>query len=136
MTNSDLTNLVLDKKYACLLELIDANKEDKILVIGTGVCPKIEFFLSSKYDCTDITSGDIDKSNVENGKLLLPKFEFMHLDAQKRFKFKNNSFDKIIFTDVLEHLKDEKIALQEIRRILFINIFLGFFTQISFFKKR
>ncbi len=108
----------LDERNKIIIEFISPRKEDKILVIGTGVFPKIEYILFHLYKCNNITSGDIDKRNIENGRKILPKLKFVYLDAQKRFPFKDNHFDKIIFTEVLEHLKDENAALSEIRRVL------------------
>ena len=107
-----------DGKTKRLLEFIACKKSDRILVVGTGVYPKIEEILSKKFGCNNITSGDIDRTNVKKGKKLLPELAFLVLDAQEEFPFKAESFDKIIFTDVLEHLSNERIALQEISRVL------------------
>lgn len=109
---------LLDEKNKRTLELTSPKTTDKILVIGTGVYPKIEFFLNKLYKCKNITSGDIEKPNIQNAKKQLPQLKFIYLDAQKKFPFKDKSFDKIIFTDVLEHLLNETIALSEIQRIL------------------
>ena len=105
----------LDKRSKKLLELIDARKKDKILVIGTGVFPKIEYFLKDKVK--NITSVDIDKKNLENAKKILLKVDFRFLNAEKKFNL-NQEFDKVIFTEVLEHLRNEENALSEINRIL------------------
>ncbi len=107
----------LDEKYRRILRFIDAKPENEILVIGTGVFPKIELFLFNKK-CRNITSGDINKKNIDNGKKVLPELKFVFLDAQKKFPFRNKRFDKIVFTEVLEHLKNESFALSEIKRVL------------------
>ncbi len=109
---------LLDGKNKKLLEFINPKKQDKILVIGTGVYPKIEQILFEKYGCKKIVSGDIEKVNIKNARKILPELKFVRLDAQKELEFKKNSFDKIIFTDVLEHLKNQRIILREISRIL------------------
>ena len=113
--------IVLDEKHKRVLDFISPKREDKILVIGTGVYPKIEKFLYEKFKCEKITSGDIDKKNIENGKNLFPKLNFIYLDAQKRFELKDNTFDAVVMTEVLEHLKYEKIVLGEIKRVLHKN---------------
>lgn len=108
----------LDERTKRILEFISPKKADKILVIGTGVYPRIEYILFNSFKCKNITSGDIDLKNIRNAEKLLPQLKFVYLDAQKKFPFKNNSFDKVILTEVLEHLNDENIALSEIRRVL------------------
>lgn len=109
---------LLDERTKQLIKLINPYKDDRILVVGTGVFPKIEYFLFKNYSCRQIVSGDINKKNIENGKKVLPEVTFIKLDAQERVPFENSVFDKVIFTEVLEHLKCEKIALTEIRRVL------------------
>jgi len=109
---------ILDEKYKRLLEFTEPKISDEILVVGTGVFPKIEFFLYNEFKCREITSGDINKKNIINGKKILPELKFVFLDAQKKFLFKDEHFDKVIFTEVLEHLKDENLTLKEIRRVL------------------
>ncbi len=108
----------LDEKNKRLLEFIHPNKKDRILVIGTGVFPKIEFFLFHNYKCRNIISGDISKKNIKNAKEILPELKFIFLDAERKFPFKDKSFDKVIMTEVLEHLTKEDKVLEEIRRVL------------------
>ncbi|MDP3966159.1 MAG: class I SAM-dependent methyltransferase [archaeon] len=110
--------IYLDERNKRINELINPSKKDKVLIIGTGVSPKTEFFLSKLYNCYNIVSGDIDRKNIENGKKFLPEVDFIYLDAQKTFPFKKETFDKIVMTEVLEHLKREKFVLKEIQRIL------------------
>ena len=108
----------IDERDKRILEFIDPGKNNKILIIGTGVFPKVEYILFNNFQCKDITSGDIDKKNIENGKEILPELNFIYLDAQKKFPFKASTFDRVILTEVLEHLNDEYMALSEIRRVL------------------
>lgn len=108
----------LDGRHKKILEFVGPEKDSKILVIGTGVFPRTEYFLTKKYECKNITTGDIDKWNLASGRKILPNAQFLELDAQKRFPFKDDSFDRVVFTEVLEHLEDENIALNEIKRVL------------------
>jgi len=57
----------------------------------------------------------------------LPNVNFVKADLEKKLKYKNNSFDKIIFLDVLEHLANRDQILGEIKRILKSDglLFLG-----------
>ncbi len=53
--------------------------------------------------------------------------KFVKTDLEKKINYKNNSFDKIIFLDVLEHLANRDQILGEIKRILKSDglLFLG-----------
>lgn len=48
-------------------------------------------------------------------------------DLEQKLKFRKTSFDKVLFLDVLEHLKNRDQILEEIRRVLIPNglLFLG-----------
>lgn len=113
-----IKTLTPDKKHKRIIEFIEPNPKDKILVIGTGIFPKTEFWLFHSFKCRNIVSGDIDEKNIINGKRMLPELEFIILDAQKRFPFEKEMFDKVILIEVLEHLKDDAFTLQEIKRVL------------------
>lgn len=43
---------------------------------------------------------------------------FKKIDLEKPLTFKNASFDKVLFLDVLEHLKKRDQALEEVKRVL------------------
>jgi ubiquinone/menaquinone biosynthesis C-methylase UbiE len=55
----------------------------------------------------------------------------------RKLPFKNNSFDKIISSDVFEHIKEDKKALKELLRVVRINgfILLTFPSNNKFNKK-
>ena len=109
---------VIDERSKRILEFIEPRPKDKILIIGTGVFPKIEWFLFKKFNCKSIISTDIDEKNLINGKKVLPELEFKKIDAERKFPFPERNFDKVIFTEVLEHLKDDVGALNTIHRLL------------------
>lgn len=116
-----MQEVVINQREKRIVELISPKKEDKILVIGTGVFPRIEYILNKKLGIKKIISGDIDFNNVQNAKAILPDLIFMQIDAEKPLPFPNGSFDKIVFTEVLEHINNEDVALTEIHRILKSN---------------
>ncbi|MBU0978121.1 MAG: class I SAM-dependent methyltransferase, partial [Nanoarchaeota archaeon] len=61
---------------------------------------------------------DIDKDNLDRAREILPELNFLYANAQKKLPFENREFDVVVMTEVLEHLKDERLILKEIRRVL------------------
>ena len=63
--------------------------------------------------------------------------KFVKTDLEKKIKYKNNSFDKIIFLDVLEHLANRDQILDEIKRVLKPSglLFLGVPNKETSWKK-
>lgn len=59
----------------------------------------------------DISRRTIEEKNIKNVK-------FIEGNLEKKLSFKNKSFDKVIFLDVLEHLIKRDQILSEIHRIL------------------
>lgn len=99
-------------KAAHVLEYLRPSSGDKILDIGCG----LGFFLNTLAR-RGVQGFGIDFSQKS---LTLAKGMTSGLFAQgdaQVLPYRDNSFDKIIFTDVIEHVFDDRAALQEIVRI-------------------
>jgi len=85
----------------------------KTLLIGSG----INQVKSVKEKCTAI---DISQKYLDAARRFRPKNIYVKADVQN-MPFKNNFFDKIIFTHVLEHVGNPIKAISEIRRVMKIG---------------
>ncbi len=86
-------------------------KWNRILDVGCGTGANgLEF--SKNYDYTGIDS------NPEAIKFSKNTLKNVCLMNAENLKFKRNSFSAVLYLDVLEHLKNERIALKSIRNIL------------------
>lgn len=96
------------------LELIKKyiNKTDKILEIGCG-----SGNLLKELDCDNIYGIDISSGMVNECKKILPKGKFSVGDAEN-LHFKNNTFDKVIISEVLYYLPDLNKSINEAFRVL------------------
>lgn len=65
----------------------------------------------------DIAKHFIDAGNSFTREHGVSNTEFVHVDAEK-LPFPDNSFTKIICSEVVEHLVDPEVLLSEIRRVL------------------
>lgn len=95
-------------------------KSDKVLDIGCGV-GKDAVIISQKVK--EVVATDIDLKSLSIARKLISEKNIVNVktqkvDSNKRLPFKNNYFDKVVCSDVLEHLKRRKFALSEIRRVL------------------
>lgn len=108
-------------EYPWFLKYIE--KSDNVLDIGCAngsntiecsrACKKVIGF---DYDenSLKIARNRIERNNIKNIKII------KH-DAEKRFPFHKNQFDKILFLDTLEHLNKRDFVLNEVRRVLKTN---------------
>ncbi|MFH1606046.1 MAG: methyltransferase domain-containing protein [Nanoarchaeota archaeon] len=96
------------------LKAISKQKKLKILIIGVGVPDNEELFFLKKY-------GDLFL--IDNNKQV---FDFINRQTYKEKKisncqpipYKDYSFDVILCSDVLEHIKHHDIVIKEIYRVL------------------
>lgn len=96
------------------------NKNDVILDMG---CDTGQHSISAAIKVKKIVAVD---SNREALKIALKRakennlknIKFEVQDAERKLKFEDNCFTTILCLDVLEHLKNEKLAMKEIKRIL------------------
>lgn len=73
--------------------------------------------ISKKYPKASYYGIDIYDKGIGFAKKKYPKFEFRVADAHK-IPYKNNFFDLIVCTEVLEHVDDPRAVLLEIKRVL------------------
>lgn len=87
----------------------------RILDYGCGYgtfTHKLEFKNKKVYGC------DIDKERIKIAKKHFKNINFNYIATDKKTPYKNDFFDCVILLGVLEHVRDEKITLREIARIL------------------
>lgn len=104
-------------------------KNDLVLDLGSGSGQSS--IKTAKY-CKKVVAVEINKNLIEIAKIEAKKrhiknIEFKAGNLEKKLAFKNSTFDKIIFLDVLEHLVNRDQILSEIHRILKPNgiLFVG-----------
>lgn len=96
------------------------NSNDVILDIGCG--SGTDLINCGKF-VRKAVGLDIDKNSLSTANYLFKKsglknIKLLEHDANQKLPFKNNSFDKVICSDVLEHLKKRELALKEVKRVL------------------
>ena len=97
-----------------LMKKIGIDQNAKVLEIGCSGGPLIEFLGNTGY--SDITGIDLSKDAIDLCKKRgIKKVRVM--DGAKTL-FRENEFDLIIASDILEHIKDDDSALCEWYRLL------------------
>lgn len=96
------------------------NKKDVVLDLGSN-SGQLSLKIASRVKQViglDIDRGLIEIAKREAQKNKIKNVRFLSFDANNKLPFKNNFFDKVICSDVLEHLEKRDFALSEIKRVL------------------
>ncbi len=110
-------DMSLKRRARYIIEELNPQENEKIIDLGCGTGYYL-FLLSSLPVKLNLTGFDYDKEALSEAKNSLPKnIKFLSGDLH-RMPFKDNSFDKAIISEVLEHLENDVKALKEIYRIL------------------
>ncbi len=111
-------DMSLKRRARRIIEEINPKEGEKILDLGCGTGYYL-FLLSSLPVNLDLTGLDHDKKALDEAKATLDnrKIKFVLGDSHI-LPFKDNSFDKVVASEVLEHLENDERALREIFRIL------------------
>ena len=102
-------------KLKAVLSLVENNPKN-VLDVG---CASGWFLFEIKKDYPKTECIGIDKYRdaIIYGNKKYKKIKLIYEDAHE-LPFKNNSFDLVICTEVLEHVKDPGVVLLEIKRVL------------------
>ena len=125
-----------------IINLINPEKNDKVLNIGVSNIPEVEIKIENKVkECWTI---DFDKKKMEKAKIHLKKTKLIIGDVTKTNELKKGYFDKIIIIEVLEHLKDDVKMIKKIRQllkpdgVLIVGVpndaFLHYFNPVKYFE--
>ena len=108
------------KRRACwMMENLDPKDDERILDAGCGDGFYLHL-INSLTSNAHLTGMDIDKRALLSARKNLSsnKIKLVNSDLIKKTPFKNNEFDKILISEVMEHLKDDVTGLKELKRIL------------------
>lgn len=115
---SKVGDMFFKRRIYKVLEYLKIEKDDKILDVGCGE-GFYELVISNLYDC-NIVAIDNDKKILNMAKKQLGKNKKIKLELQnvKKLPYKSTSFDKIICTEVLEHINEDDVVVKELYRVL------------------
>ncbi len=96
------------------------NRTDKVLDAGCGIgLYGLNYAIKQKADVIGV---DMSKDKIENAEKLKKSLGITNIKFEKgdltNLKFKDNSFDFVLCSDVLEHIPNDKKALKELARVL------------------
>lgn len=110
-------DMCLKRRARLLIQELNPEKNDKILDLGCG--DGFFLYLLSQLGNFDLTGIDSDAKAIVNAKKQVGKRTVAYVVGDiYRLPFKNDTFTKIILSEVLEHLPDDEKGLLEIKRVL------------------
>lgn len=115
---SSVGDMALKRRAKIIIEEINPQSGERIIDLGCGTGYYL-YLLNNLAISLKLTGFDNDKRALDEAKNTLnnKKIDFIAGDMHK-MPFKNNTFDKAISSEVLEHLRNDDVALKEIFRIL------------------
>lgn len=111
-------DVALRRRARWLMQNMHLEEEDKILDMGCG--DGFYLYLLSKLNLKfELTGVDINERALESAKVHLKGKRIRLIQADiLNLPFPEASFDKIIASEVLEHVGDDVLALKELHRVL------------------
>lgn len=112
-------DMALKRRARKIIEELDPKNGDKILDLGCGDGFYL-FLLSNLGLNLKLEGSDFDQSGLEAVKRNLKneKINLIRGNLMKHLPFDSNKFDKIILSEVAEHLPDDLKGLKEVHRVL------------------
>lgn len=114
-SNNPIQRLLIQNYYRELLKLIKICKPVKILDVGCGEGETIVKLKQSKIG-KSLEGVDNSANALRIGRKIYPGINIKTGDIYN-LPYKDNSFDVVVCTEVLEHLDNPQKALLELRRV-------------------
>lgn len=111
-------DMALKRRARKIVLELELEEKDKILEVGCGNGYYLNLFNKLNFDF-GLTGIDSDKLALVDAKKFIKddRVRLILGDASK-IPFKKNSFDKVVMSEVIEHVEDEGRVLSEIYRVL------------------
>lgn len=104
-------NAFVVARYQQVVDLLPHKKDQKFLDIGCGDGVLLSLIKKGKLYGVDLDQDSLNFASTKiQAKLIKAKAE--------KLPFKNNFFDVVIATEIIEHLSRPQLMLQEIKRVL------------------
>lgn len=111
-------DLALKRRARRIIEGLDLIEKDKILEVGCGNGYYLSLLNRMGLNL-DLTGIDIDQlALTDAAKFISDKSVKLMLADASKIPSPQNSFDKIVMSEVIEHVDDEEAVLKEVLRVL------------------
>ena len=118
-----MINTTRDLEQEAFRKVLSTIKFNDVLEIGCGTGKNSEWLLtkSKSIIAADFSEGMLAKAR---GKIDNKIVQFIKTDVREQWQFKNNSFDLISFSLVLEHIENIDFIFGEAKRVLKLGGFI------------
>lgn len=113
-------DMALKRRARRIIKEINPNPRDKILDVGCGDGFYLHLLSNLGVKSLTLVGVDVDNNALKSARKNLKgkKVKLIKVDLMDKLPFKSSLFDKIIMSEVCEHLADDVKALKEIKRVL------------------
>ncbi len=111
-------DMALKRRARKIIEGLEVKESDKILEIGCGNGYYLSLLSRLKLKLNLSGIDNVQMALNDAKKFISDKRVKLILADASKLPFLNNTFDKIVMSEVIEHVKDEKATLDEAYRVL------------------
>lgn len=113
---SSFKRFFYQSRFNEVMRALDPRKGEKILDLGCGIGYYTREIIKKG---SKVTSVEYSEQYLKQAKNLNKKNNSLFIVASAtNLPFKSDSFDKVLFTEVIEHIPEYEKAIKEVRRVL------------------
>lgn len=117
---SNTLDMALKRRAKMIIENINPQEGEKILDVGCGDGYYLYLMSGLAIKKINLTGIDYDERALQTAKKNLKnkKINFYTVDLMKKSQLKSDTYDKVVMSEVAEHLPDDVKGLKEIYRVM------------------
>ena len=108
-----LVRYIERKRVKAIFKLIDIRSRDRVIEVGCGAGNVIE-----RAPCGILFGMDLSETILNKAKKRMNKEAFLLQGDAQNLPYRDRIFERVICSEVLEHILDPSTALKEIARVL------------------
>lgn len=117
ISENEKVKIAHDQRFKETIRHLNLEDFQKVLVISSRDCEANDYLLEEKQT-VDVVNAEISQGLINQARRIRPYAEQIKIESYSKLNFDNESFDRIVCLETLEHVDNPFLFLMELNRVV------------------